>query len=240
MDELSLVVLNEPASHTRISHGTCRDTSPDLSIWSDAGAIAWLNSFDDLGSDHRVLCVTVGEDENEWRKQQRQCQRPKTHRHPTQPQRARPPRREDATLTRRDAVTQAAAAAVVVRDPGGGTRVEATGCGVAAIDTTTASVVAATEVVAEAARNQRYADCYAKEFPTTCHEMLGRCRKDRKKYREPHARLHRSQAVDLRGLQSETFTNPYHLHRLWPALHPSPGCRWCEHGRLASLKMARS
>ncbi|KAH7950862.1 hypothetical protein HPB52_002430 [Rhipicephalus sanguineus] len=48
-----------------IGKGACRDTSPDLSIWSDAGAIAWSNSFEDLGSDHRVLCVTVGEDESE-------------------------------------------------------------------------------------------------------------------------------------------------------------------------------
>ncbi|KAH7973212.1 hypothetical protein HPB52_022928 [Rhipicephalus sanguineus] len=60
MDELGLVVINEPASHTRIGQGSCRDTSPDLSIWSDAGATAWSNSFEDLGSDHRVLCVTVG------------------------------------------------------------------------------------------------------------------------------------------------------------------------------------
>lgn len=65
MDELGLILLNEPASHTRIGQGACRDTSPDLSIWSDAGAIAWSNSFEDLGSDHRVLCVTVGEDESE-------------------------------------------------------------------------------------------------------------------------------------------------------------------------------
>ncbi|KAH8031705.1 hypothetical protein HPB51_020084 [Rhipicephalus microplus] len=39
MDELGLVLLNELASHTRIGQGTCRDTSPDLSIWSDVGAI---------------------------------------------------------------------------------------------------------------------------------------------------------------------------------------------------------
>ncbi|KAH7943921.1 hypothetical protein HPB52_013129 [Rhipicephalus sanguineus] len=45
--------------------GACRNTSPDLSIWSDAGAIAWSNSFEDLESDHRILCVTVGEDESE-------------------------------------------------------------------------------------------------------------------------------------------------------------------------------
>ncbi|KAL1479908.1 hypothetical protein MTO96_051488 [Rhipicephalus appendiculatus] len=60
MDELGLVVLNEPESHTRIGQGACRDTSPDLSIWSDAGVIAWSNSFEDLGSDHRILCVTGG------------------------------------------------------------------------------------------------------------------------------------------------------------------------------------
>ncbi|KAL3254899.1 hypothetical protein MRX96_046721 [Rhipicephalus microplus] len=62
MNELGLVLLNEPASHTRIGQGACRDTSADLSIWSDAGAITWSNTFEDLGSDHRVLCMTRGED----------------------------------------------------------------------------------------------------------------------------------------------------------------------------------
>ncbi|KAH8008969.1 hypothetical protein HPB51_008160 [Rhipicephalus microplus] len=52
IDELSLVVLNELASHARIGQGACRDTSLDLSIWSEAGAIAWSNFFGDLGSDH--------------------------------------------------------------------------------------------------------------------------------------------------------------------------------------------
>ncbi|XP_070377085.1 uncharacterized protein [Dermacentor albipictus] len=65
MDELGLTVLNEPASHTRIGQGVCRDTSPDLSVWSGAGVVTWSNSFEDLGSDHRILCVTVGEDKNE-------------------------------------------------------------------------------------------------------------------------------------------------------------------------------
>ncbi|KAL3220381.1 hypothetical protein MRX96_050407 [Rhipicephalus microplus] len=32
MDEIGLVLLNEPASHTRIGQAACRDTSPDLSI----------------------------------------------------------------------------------------------------------------------------------------------------------------------------------------------------------------
>ncbi|KAH6942235.1 hypothetical protein HPB50_002028 [Hyalomma asiaticum] len=45
--------------------GACRDTSPDLSIRSDAGAVAWSNSFEDLGSYDRVLCVTLGEDDCE-------------------------------------------------------------------------------------------------------------------------------------------------------------------------------
>ncbi|XP_075543923.1 uncharacterized protein LOC142578420 [Dermacentor variabilis] len=65
MDELGLTVLNEPASHTRIGQGGCRDTSPDLSVWSGAGVVTWSNSFEDLGSDHRILCVTVGEDQSE-------------------------------------------------------------------------------------------------------------------------------------------------------------------------------
>ncbi|KAH7958001.1 hypothetical protein HPB51_028012 [Rhipicephalus microplus] len=59
MDELGLVLPNEPASHTQIGQGACRDTSPDLSVWSDAGAITWSNTFEDLGSNHRVLCMTM-------------------------------------------------------------------------------------------------------------------------------------------------------------------------------------
>ncbi|KAL3210465.1 hypothetical protein MRX96_008709 [Rhipicephalus microplus] len=62
MDELGVVLLNELASHTCIGQAACHDTSPDLSIRSDAGAIAWSKTFEDLGSDHRVLCVTMGED----------------------------------------------------------------------------------------------------------------------------------------------------------------------------------
>ncbi|KAH7937260.1 hypothetical protein HPB49_009851 [Dermacentor silvarum] len=65
MDELGLTVLNEPASHTRIGQGVCRDTSPDLSVWSGVDAVTWSNPFEDLGSDHRILCVTVGENESE-------------------------------------------------------------------------------------------------------------------------------------------------------------------------------
>ncbi|KAH7949261.1 hypothetical protein HPB49_006766 [Dermacentor silvarum] len=65
MDELGLTVLNEPASHTRIGQGVCRDTSPDLSVWSGTDVVTWSNSFEDLGSDHRILCVTVGENESE-------------------------------------------------------------------------------------------------------------------------------------------------------------------------------
>ncbi|KAH8039555.1 hypothetical protein HPB51_007466 [Rhipicephalus microplus] len=34
-----------------------------VSTGSDAGAITWSNTFEDLGSDHRVLCMTMGDDE---------------------------------------------------------------------------------------------------------------------------------------------------------------------------------
>ncbi|KAL3248102.1 hypothetical protein MRX96_056675 [Rhipicephalus microplus] len=62
MDELGFVLFNEPASQMRIGQGACHDTSPDLFIWSDAGAITWSNTFEDLRSDHRVLCMKMGED----------------------------------------------------------------------------------------------------------------------------------------------------------------------------------
>ncbi|KAL3246922.1 hypothetical protein MRX96_057364 [Rhipicephalus microplus] len=39
MDELGLALLNEPASHTLTGQGACHDTSSDLSISSDVGAI---------------------------------------------------------------------------------------------------------------------------------------------------------------------------------------------------------
>ncbi|KAL1440644.1 hypothetical protein MTO96_009200 [Rhipicephalus appendiculatus] len=66
MDELGVVALNlvnrplRPRSQARAA-----TRPPDLSIWSNAGTIAWSYSFADLGSDHRVLCVTVGEYESE-------------------------------------------------------------------------------------------------------------------------------------------------------------------------------
>ncbi|KAH7972571.1 hypothetical protein HPB52_013567 [Rhipicephalus sanguineus] len=63
-----------------------------------------------------------------------------------------------------------AGAAIVVRDSGGGTAVAATGSGAAAIDTATTSVVAATEIVAQGARVQMYAECCAEEFPAKYHE----------------------------------------------------------------------
>ncbi|KAH7933131.1 hypothetical protein HPB49_017785 [Dermacentor silvarum] len=65
MDELGLTVLDEPASYTRIGQGVCRDTSPDLSVWSGTDVVTWSNSFEDLGSEHRILCATVGESESE-------------------------------------------------------------------------------------------------------------------------------------------------------------------------------
>ncbi|KAH7943785.1 hypothetical protein HPB52_011617 [Rhipicephalus sanguineus] len=245
MDELGLILLNEPASHTRIGQGACRDTSPDLSIWSDVGAIAWSNSFEDLGSDHRVLCVTVGEDESEvdvcrkarvvdWDKFRETREREKqdgpiedigewcrrlladveraTEEIELTDWRQRPSKEggdrsrggvddgvpEPARVDSRLAHLVAAKKSMQRRSSkqklnrkirkkiaeinreieahcarlceqewqeleqapplcwgsGGGTAVEATGSGAAAIDTTTTSVVAATEVVAQGARDQ--------------------------------------------------------------------------------------
>lgn len=50
IDELGRVVLNEPASHTRIEQGARRNMSPDLFLLSDARVIAWSNTFEDLRS----------------------------------------------------------------------------------------------------------------------------------------------------------------------------------------------
>ncbi|KAL1486959.1 hypothetical protein MTO96_046738, partial [Rhipicephalus appendiculatus] len=60
VDDLGLTLLNEPASHTRIGQGVCRDTTPDLSMCVNADEVSWANTFEDLGSDHRILSVVVG------------------------------------------------------------------------------------------------------------------------------------------------------------------------------------
>lgn len=65
-------------------------------------------------------------------------------------------------------------------------------------------------------------DC--KDIMVTYHEIFSHYRKT-----PPHKQLERSQASDLRRLQTDTFEYPRHLNRLCPSLHPSPGCPWCGH-----------
>ncbi|KAL1432028.1 hypothetical protein MTO96_013698 [Rhipicephalus appendiculatus] len=60
VDDLGLTLLNEPASHTSIGQGACRETTPDLSMCVNADDVSWANTFEDLGSDHRILSVVVG------------------------------------------------------------------------------------------------------------------------------------------------------------------------------------
>ncbi|KAH7941455.1 hypothetical protein HPB49_013839 [Dermacentor silvarum] len=54
-----------PMTRKRFGQRVCRDTCPDLSVWSGADVVTWSNSFEDLGSDHTILCVTMGENESE-------------------------------------------------------------------------------------------------------------------------------------------------------------------------------
>ncbi|KAH7951768.1 hypothetical protein HPB52_012751 [Rhipicephalus sanguineus] len=37
------------------------DTTPDLTLCKNAGRITWENTFEDLGSDHRILSIALGE-----------------------------------------------------------------------------------------------------------------------------------------------------------------------------------
>ncbi|KAH7965745.1 hypothetical protein HPB49_010356 [Dermacentor silvarum] len=57
------------ASHTRIGQGVCRDTPPDLSVWSGADVVTWSSSFEDLESDHRILCVPFRENREQDKKE---------------------------------------------------------------------------------------------------------------------------------------------------------------------------
>ncbi|KAH8031989.1 hypothetical protein HPB51_022511 [Rhipicephalus microplus] len=60
IEKAELIILNEPALHTRIGVGPHRDTTPDLTLCKNAGRITWENTFEDLGSDYRILSITLG------------------------------------------------------------------------------------------------------------------------------------------------------------------------------------
>ncbi|KAH8041353.1 hypothetical protein HPB51_014634 [Rhipicephalus microplus] len=60
IEKAGLAILNEPASHTRIGVGPHRDTTLDLTLCKNAGRITWENTFEDLGSDHRILSIALG------------------------------------------------------------------------------------------------------------------------------------------------------------------------------------
>ncbi|KAH8031768.1 hypothetical protein HPB51_020839 [Rhipicephalus microplus] len=60
VDNLGLTLLNEPMSHTRIGQGVCRNTTPDLFMCVNMDVASWENTFEDLGSDHRILNLVVG------------------------------------------------------------------------------------------------------------------------------------------------------------------------------------
>ncbi|KAH7960425.1 hypothetical protein HPB49_019388 [Dermacentor silvarum] len=61
IEKAGLTLLNKPASHTRVDAGPHRDTTPNLTLCRSAGRITWENTFDDVGSDHRILSITLGE-----------------------------------------------------------------------------------------------------------------------------------------------------------------------------------
>ncbi|KAH8018881.1 hypothetical protein HPB51_013561 [Rhipicephalus microplus] len=60
IEKAEQTILNEPASKTRIGVGPHRDTTPDLTLCKNAGRITWENTFEDLGSDHRILSIALG------------------------------------------------------------------------------------------------------------------------------------------------------------------------------------
>ncbi|KAH6945147.1 hypothetical protein HPB50_007424 [Hyalomma asiaticum] len=60
IEHADLMTLNELSSHTRIGVGLNRDTTPDLTLCKNIRHIKWENTFEDLGSDHRILNVSIG------------------------------------------------------------------------------------------------------------------------------------------------------------------------------------
>ncbi|KAH6921218.1 hypothetical protein HPB50_027787 [Hyalomma asiaticum] len=60
IEHADLLTLNELSSHTRIGVGLKRDTTPDLTLCKNIRHIKWENTFEDQGSYHRILNVSIG------------------------------------------------------------------------------------------------------------------------------------------------------------------------------------
>ncbi|KAH9380391.1 hypothetical protein HPB48_017614 [Haemaphysalis longicornis] len=59
MEALDITLLNEPGVPTRRGNSASRDTTPDLSWLSGSLDVTWKCEDEDLGSDHRVITLTV-------------------------------------------------------------------------------------------------------------------------------------------------------------------------------------
>lgn len=59
IQETGLTLITDPDSPTRMGTGLARDTTPDLTLVRNAGTAKWKNTFDDLGSDHRILEIRI-------------------------------------------------------------------------------------------------------------------------------------------------------------------------------------
>ncbi|KAG0413255.1 hypothetical protein HPB47_009590 [Ixodes persulcatus] len=59
IQSLNLNLLNDFTHPTRVGNSICSDTSPDLSMCLNAHNPSWLNLWEELGSDHRIIETTV-------------------------------------------------------------------------------------------------------------------------------------------------------------------------------------
>lgn len=57
--DMGFTLLTDPFYPTRIGNSVARDTCPDLSLVRNAKRYAWINMEETLGSNHRILVVTV-------------------------------------------------------------------------------------------------------------------------------------------------------------------------------------
>lgn len=58
IQSLGLTTLNNPSDHTRMGNSVCVDTSPDLSLSKNVTDAKWINTGENLGSDHYILSIT--------------------------------------------------------------------------------------------------------------------------------------------------------------------------------------
>lgn len=59
LEKWELELLTDPTIPTRVGNSVSQDTSPDLTIGRNLTGVSWLNTLNNLGSDHYIISTTI-------------------------------------------------------------------------------------------------------------------------------------------------------------------------------------